>query len=82
MRIDVGASMTKLITGKPSDPASRRHPAGLALCLLFLLLLSASRVSAIDTDGDGLEDAAELVGGTDPADPDSDDDGLSDGEEP
>ncbi|MGH7337093.1 MAG: S8 family serine peptidase, partial [Myxococcota bacterium] len=35
----------------------------------------------IDRDGDGLTDAAEAALGTDPLDADSDDDGLSDGEE-
>ncbi len=34
---------------------------------------------AQDSDGDGLPDAAEATAGTDPADPDSDDDGLCDG---
>src|SRR6056297_2764859 len=34
-----------------------------------------------DTDGDGLSDAEEATLGTDPADPDSDDDGLDDGTE-
>lgn len=39
------------------------------------------RVVPVDTDGDGLTDAEELVLGTDPFDIDSDDDGISDGEE-
>lgn len=34
-----------------------------------------------DTDGDGVEDAQEILNGTDPNDPDSDDDGWNDGEE-
>jgi len=34
-----------------------------------------------DTDGDGLTDDEEAAAGTDPADADSDDDGLEDGEE-
>ncbi len=34
-----------------------------------------------DTDGDGLTDEEELIIGSDPSDPDSDDDGLYDGEE-
>jgi hypothetical protein len=38
-------------------------------------------VGPTDTDGDGLEDAREGVEGTDPEDVDSDDDGISDGEE-
>ena len=33
----------------------------------------------VDTDGDGLTDAEEAVIGTDPCDPDTDDDGLEDG---
>ncbi|HWK80917.1 MAG TPA: hypothetical protein VNP95_09110 [Thermomicrobiales bacterium] len=37
--------------------------------------------SAIDTDGDGLSDAEEARLGTDPANPDSDDDGINDGNE-
>jgi hypothetical protein len=36
---------------------------------------------AVDSDGDGLSDAAEVSFGTDPHDPDSDGDGLTDGEE-
>ncbi|HEV2109288.1 MAG TPA: hypothetical protein VGR16_13585 [Thermomicrobiales bacterium] len=35
----------------------------------------------VDADGDGLDDARETELGMDPADPDSDDDGLLDGEE-
>ncbi len=35
----------------------------------------------VDTDGDGLGDAAESQLGTNPNDPDSDDDGLTDGDE-
>ncbi len=35
----------------------------------------------LDTDNDGLDDADELAWGTDPLDPDSDDDGLLDGTE-
>ena len=35
----------------------------------------------LDSDGDGLSDIQELCGGTDPADPDTDDDELSDGDE-
>ncbi|MFN9999615.1 MAG: hypothetical protein ACK559_00665, partial [bacterium] len=35
----------------------------------------------VDTDGDGLDDYAEILGATDPRDPDSDGDGLTDGEE-
>jgi hypothetical protein len=34
-----------------------------------------------DTDSDGLQDFAELAGGTGPCDPDCDDDGLADGSE-
>jgi hypothetical protein len=40
-----------------------------------------SGTPAVDTDGDGLSDAEEAVRGTDPLDPDTDDDGLSDGAE-
>jgi hypothetical protein len=36
---------------------------------------------AVDSDGDGLEDAIEFELGTDPADTDTDDDGASDGDE-
>ena len=36
---------------------------------------------AVDSDGDGLTDAEELVLGTDPHNPDTDDDSLMDGEE-
>lgn len=35
----------------------------------------------VDADGDGLDDAREVEMGTDPADPDSDDDGLLNGED-
>ncbi|QTD51194.1 PKD domain-containing protein [Sulfidibacter corallicola] len=37
--------------------------------------------ATVDSDDDGLNDAAEAQNGTDPNDPDSDDDGLSDGDE-
>ncbi len=40
-----------------------------------------SAVSGVDTDGDGVSDAAEAVNGTDPTNPDTDGDGLNDGEE-
>ncbi len=47
--------------------------------------VSSSAVTEItvlsDTDGDGLTDEEEAVLGTDPNDPDSDDDGLNDGDE-
>ncbi len=35
----------------------------------------------VDSDGDGVDDADEVIGGTDPRDADSDDDGLNDGDE-
>jgi parallel beta-helix repeat protein/predicted outer membrane repeat protein len=38
-------------------------------------------ISFLDSDGDRLPDEAELIYGTDPLDQDTDDDGLSDGEE-
>jgi hypothetical protein len=38
-------------------------------------------VTAGDSDGDGLEDAIEIELGTDPVDPDTDDDGATDGDE-
>lgn len=41
-----------------------------------------ARIVAVDTDGDGLSDVDETpVHGTNPLDADSDDDGLTDGEE-
>ena len=39
-------------------------------------------VPPVDTDGDGIGDAREMVLGLDPSDADSDDDGVPDGEEP
>ena len=42
----------------------------------------AQLVIQLDTDGDGLPDDEETTAGTDPFDADSDDDGVSDGDEP
>jgi len=42
---------------------------------------SCEYLTCIDTDGDGLIDLDETSLGTDPLDPDSDDDGLNDGDE-
>jgi hypothetical protein len=42
---------------------------------------AAAPVNSLDTDGDGLEDAFEFELGTDPYDPDTDDDGAGDGDE-
>ena len=42
---------------------------------------SVSQIAANDDDSDGLVDCEEIRNGTDPDDPDSDDDGLNDGEE-
>jgi fimbrial isopeptide formation D2 family protein/uncharacterized repeat protein (TIGR01451 family) len=41
----------------------------------------ADDVTAVDTDGDGLTDAEETVLGSNPNDPDTDDDGVPDGKE-
>jgi parallel beta-helix repeat protein len=48
--------------------------------LTFTIFLNLS-VPQVDTDGDGLTDEEEALQGTDPTAPDSDDDGLDDGEE-
>jgi len=56
----------------------------LIFLFIFLLFISASRVSAaeiVDSDKDGLSDDLELKLGTDPNNPDSDNDGYQDGEE-
>ena len=45
------------------------------------MLLAPGVAWAVDSDADGLDDAAELVFGTDPHDPDTDGDGLNDGAE-
>ncbi|MBN2366697.1 MAG: T9SS type A sorting domain-containing protein [Calditrichaeota bacterium] len=47
----------------------------------LLRIAIASLTAPVDTDGDGLPDYLEIIHGTDPADLDSDDDGLTDGEE-
>ena len=44
-------------------------------------LASNGVLFGVDSDGDGLSDVAEAAAGTDPNDPDTDDDGLSDGRE-
>ena len=41
--------------------------------------LMATAVAAVDSDGDGLDDAEEMALGTDPFDADTDGDGLTDG---
>jgi len=43
---------------------------------------AADDMNAIDSDGDGLSNAAETLIGSNPQDADSDDDGLRDGDEP
>ncbi len=54
------------------------------LCILAALLLasSCSAPMAADRDNDGLSDEQEALIGTDPGNPDSDGDGLLDGEDP
>ncbi len=53
-----------------------------AACLVGLVLwASAEPAGALDSDSDGLTDTAEIAAGTDPLDPDTDDDGLLDGNE-
>ena len=49
--------------------------------LAIFLLCGAVAASAQDTDLDGLDDLIEASLGTDPNDPDTDDDGLLDGDE-
>lgn len=44
-------------------------------------LVTIVQTGLVDTDGDGLLDADEILLGTDPNDPDTDGDGLSDGDE-
>src|SRR5262245_60709694 len=65
----------------------RRHLwKAIGLGAIFVVALAPSpRASAqsvptagVDTDGDGLEDAVEILLGTDPSKKDSDDDGISD----
>src|SRR5205823_3565624 len=42
-------------------------------------VVAGSEASNIDSDGDGLSDAQEIILGTDPFNPDTDGDGFSDG---
>jgi YD repeat-containing protein len=44
-------------------------------------VVNSSRASSMDSDGDGLSDAQEILIGTDPFNPDTDGDGFSDGVE-
>ena len=53
----------------------------LLLLALFLLLAGSPALAQIDSDGDGLDDSMETSVGTDPNDPDSDDDDVIDGDE-
>ena len=46
------------------------------------IIIQNNDASTVDTDGDGLTDEQERLAGTNPEDGDSDDDGVSDGNEP
>jgi hypothetical protein len=55
--------------------------AGALLLAVVALPLAAPAVGAASADGDGLSDALEIQIGTNPFDPDTDGDGLTDGDE-
>jgi hypothetical protein len=57
------------------------HKILLLLLLSFLITSVMQVVLAADTDGDGLSDENEVLFLTDQFDPDSDDDGVLDGQE-
>ena len=58
------------------------HPSILALAVCLALGSHTAYAAALDSDGDGLPDAAENVLGTDPMDPDTNGNGIPDGKDP
>ena len=72
------------MAGRPktrNSRSARSRGAVAFLCAHLLLAWPTAGLALQDTDGDGLSDAAEAFVGTDPLDPDTDDDGLLDGVE-
>jgi hypothetical protein len=70
----VGVSSSTVVVGAFGDPGSFSFNGA-----AYIFALPTAPIS--DSDGDGLNDDDEIVLGTDPFDPDTDDDGLSDGGE-
>jgi Bacterial TSP3 repeat len=73
------AAVDALGAGTHRIEAVSVNSSGMSSAAAFQLTLAA--VSTEDNDGDGLTYAEEKTAGTDPANPDTDDDGLSDGVE-
>lgn len=58
-----------------------KHCLFFSACGVLFLAVTCSSAQAVDTDRDRLSDPDETIHGTNPNDPDSDDDGFLDGEE-
>lgn len=77
----IGLSVAQACAGDAEDDASQREESGWYGQSEYTAAVFETGRGPYDNDGDGLTNAQEREAGTDPNDPDSDDDGLDDREE-